>query len=240
MAGPPAAAWVSKRDPGGADVVGVETADLVVADLADIGGAGAEIWRCRRWCWRPSRRTFRWPGPCRCRSPARGPRRSAPCRPWSCRDGRESASSVCTSTSKIALPIPRTSYFGAVIDASCYGDFEALRLSRSAPQQAQRRTPLGESATAHHCDAVVRPKSNSRDATSRRPRSARGSRMRFAVMPCFIAPMIRSFLRSPRERWPRGCSASCAMRRSRRCSARVPSPMPFWWRFRSSIWCDGC
>ena len=32
-----------ERDAGGADVVGVETADLVVPDLADIGGAGAEI-----------------------------------------------------------------------------------------------------------------------------------------------------------------------------------------------------
>ncbi len=32
-----------ERHAGGADVVGIETADLVVADLADIGGAGAEI-----------------------------------------------------------------------------------------------------------------------------------------------------------------------------------------------------
>ena len=32
-----------ERDAGGADVVGVELSDLVVPDLADIGGARAEI-----------------------------------------------------------------------------------------------------------------------------------------------------------------------------------------------------
>ena len=42
MAGPVSAALVSKADAGGADVVGVEAADLVVLDLADEGGAGAE------------------------------------------------------------------------------------------------------------------------------------------------------------------------------------------------------
>src|SRR5882757_3153558 len=36
-------------------------------------------------------------------------------------------SSVCTSTSKIALPIPRTSYFAAVIPRSCCGNDEGVR-----------------------------------------------------------------------------------------------------------------
>jgi hypothetical protein len=31
-------------------------------------------------------------------------------------------SSVCTNISKIALPIPRTSYFAEVIYQSCYGN----------------------------------------------------------------------------------------------------------------------
>ena len=43
MAGPSAAAAGLERDAGGADVMGVEPADLVVPDLADIGGARAEI-----------------------------------------------------------------------------------------------------------------------------------------------------------------------------------------------------
>src|ERR1700676_2452470 len=38
--------------------------------------------------------------------------------PWRLRK----PSSVCTSTSKIALPIPRTSYFAEVIQESCHGD----------------------------------------------------------------------------------------------------------------------
>src|SRR5712691_5763429 len=33
-------------------------------------------------------------------------------------------SSVCTNISKIALPIPRTSYFAEVIYQSCYGNCE--------------------------------------------------------------------------------------------------------------------
>ena len=90
MAGPSAAGLGVEGDAGGADVVGVEPADLVVLDLADIGAHGRRSWRRRRWCWRPSRRTSRSPGPCRDRSRRRGPRRSAPCRPWSCRGGRES------------------------------------------------------------------------------------------------------------------------------------------------------
>src|SRR5215208_5230374 len=36
--------------------------------------------------------------------------------PWRARK----PSSVCTSTSKIALPIPRTSYFASVIHPSCF------------------------------------------------------------------------------------------------------------------------
>src|SRR6202011_87801 len=32
-----------ERDAGGADVMGIEPADLVIPDLADIGGTGAEI-----------------------------------------------------------------------------------------------------------------------------------------------------------------------------------------------------
>src|SRR6476661_9958397 len=36
-------------------------------------------------------------------------------------------SSVCTSTSKIALPIPRTSYFAEVIDWSCQGNCEGAK-----------------------------------------------------------------------------------------------------------------
>src|ERR1700726_1472182 len=36
-------------------------------------------------------------------------------------------SSVCTNTSKIALPIPRTSYFASVIHQSCCGNCEGVR-----------------------------------------------------------------------------------------------------------------
>src|SRR3981081_99197 len=43
--------------------------------------------------------------------------------PWLMRK----ASSVCTSTSKIALPIPRTSYFAAVIWESCCGNGLRMR-----------------------------------------------------------------------------------------------------------------
>src|SRR5436305_1318506 len=43
--------------------------------------------------------------------------------PWAARK----LSSVCTSTSKIALPIPRTSYFAAVIDHSRLPNCERLR-----------------------------------------------------------------------------------------------------------------
>ena len=42
MAGPSLAGLVSNATPRGADVVAVKFADLVVLDLADIGGAGAE------------------------------------------------------------------------------------------------------------------------------------------------------------------------------------------------------
>ena len=75
-------------DAGGADVVAVELADLVVLDLADIGGARAEAGDADDGVGGRAARHLRSPAPCRGRSRRRAPRRSAPCRPWSCRARR--------------------------------------------------------------------------------------------------------------------------------------------------------
>ena len=97
----------------------IHAADLVIPDLADIGGAARRDWRPRQWCWPPSRRTFRSQAPCPGRSTAaRASSISAMpplVMPWRLRK----PSSVCTNTSKIALPIARTSYFVSVIRLSC-------------------------------------------------------------------------------------------------------------------------
>ena len=118
MAGPSAAGLVSNVDPGGADVVGVETADLVVLDLADIGGAGAEIGEADDGVG--GRAAGHFGG----RAHVLVDRQRA-----RLVDQRHAAlghavlarkpSSVCTSMSKIALPIPRTSYFAVVIRIVC-------------------------------------------------------------------------------------------------------------------------
>src|ERR1700686_863173 len=58
--------------------------------------------------------------------------------PWCLRK----PSSVCTNTSKIALPMPRTSYFAAVIDGSCVRQLR--RCGESAPSRLKMR------AAAYH------------------------------------------------------------------------------------------
>ena len=133
-------------DAGGADVVGVEGADLVGLDLADEGGAGAEAGDADDGVGRPSRRSSRSPGPCPGRSRWRGPRRSAPCRPWSCRGGRESPhrsaparrKSHCRSRERRIL---RQSFIRPVygVVRRSRARPRRLRPTRSAPRQQGKR-----------------------------------------------------------------------------------------------------
>src|SRR5450755_1601468 len=83
-------------------------------------------------------------------------------------------SSVSTSTSKIALPIPRTSYFAEVIQESCCG----IALVREI-----RSKPVEEGAAAYHDRhrAATECECWSRDTSA-------GKRH------CYRSPMIRSFL----------------------------------------------
>ena len=90
MAGPPDAGLGFERDAGGADVMGVEPADLVVLDLADIGRARAEIGDADDGVGGRAAGHFGRRAHVAVDRRRRAPRRSAPCRPWSCRGGRES------------------------------------------------------------------------------------------------------------------------------------------------------
>ena len=65
MAGPLGRGAGLEGDAGGADVVGVEPADLVVLDLADIGGAGAETGDADDGIGGRAAGHFGAPGPCR-------------------------------------------------------------------------------------------------------------------------------------------------------------------------------
>src|SRR3982074_2735758 len=106
--------------------------------------------------------------------------------PWSARN----FSSVCTNTSKIALPIPRTSYFASVMHPSCCGncacaenplqlDFiRVQRLSRSA---------LRQQATTLFCLSMI-------SAQTRSAFVARENRCPLFRIMLYTAFMIRSFL----------------------------------------------
>src|SRR6185312_15487203 len=59
-------------------------------------------------------------------------------------------SSVCTSTSKIALPIPRTSYFADVIDPSCLRRFTKGCGLPDRPRASKRRGGRDGASAARH------------------------------------------------------------------------------------------
>ena len=124
-----------ESDAGGADVIGVEAADLVVPDLADIGGARAEAGDADDGVGRRAAATSRWPGPCRHRSRRRGPRRSAPCRPWSCRVGPESPRRSAPARRKSHCRSRERRISLSVIDPSC---LRQLRCSGKSGQVAAK------------------------------------------------------------------------------------------------------